>query len=85
MTAQLDPVAPTVPPAKLPPGKKSAPGKLNVKSHGQSGTILFAPEQGRVAEAEQTQKLVTERSYRETTIVVTLSSKQKTTVRPAAP
>jgi len=80
MTAKLDPVAPTVPPAKLPPGKKPAPGKLAVKSHQQSGTILFAPEQGRVALAEQTQTLVTERPYRETTIVVTLSSQQKTTV-----
>jgi len=80
MTAKLDPVAAAVPPAKLPPGKKPAPGKLAVKSHEQSGTILFAVNQGRVSEAEQTQKLVTERLYREATIVVTLSSQQKTTV-----
>jgi Family of unknown function (DUF6263) len=85
MTAKLDPAAAATPSAKLPSGKRPTVGKLTVKSHQQSGTVLFAPEQGRVVEAEQTQKLVTERPYRETTIVVTLSSKQKTTVRPAAP
>lgn len=83
MKSKLKPVAASAPPAKLPPGKKPAVGKLGVKSHEQSGTIQFAVDAGRVTEAEQTQKLVTERPYRETTIVVTLSSKQTTTVRPA--
>src|SRR5439155_1017859 len=55
---------------------------LAVKSHEHTGTILFSASDGRVALAEQTQKLVTERPYRETTIVVTLGSVQKTTVTP---
>ena len=81
MTAELDPVGATAPGTKLPPGKRPAVGKLAVKSHQQSGTVQFAVEAGRVTQAEQTQKLVTERPYRETTIVVTLSSRQTTKVR----
>jgi hypothetical protein len=53
-----------------------------VKEHAQSGKILFSAEDGRLVESERTQKLITERPYRETTIVVTLSSKQKTTMTP---
>jgi Family of unknown function (DUF6263) len=81
MTAKLKPTTETAPPARLSPGKKPAVGKLRVKSQVQSGTIQFAVDAGRVLQAEQTQKLVTERPYRETTIVVTLSSKQTTSVR----
>jgi hypothetical protein len=81
MTAELKPVATSTPAAKLPAAKRPAVGKLTVKSSPHSGTILFALEQGRVVEAEQTQKLVTERPYRETTIVVTLTSKQTTNLR----
>ena len=73
MNAQLDPAA-----GKSAPGKKAAAGKLRVKDHQQQGTIAFAVNEGRVTEAEQTQKLVTERPYREATIVVTLVSKQTT-------
>jgi hypothetical protein len=83
MTAELDPDGATPPGTKLPPGKRPAVGKLAVKSHQQSGTVQFAVEAGRVTQAEQTQKLVTERPYRETTIVVTLSSRQTTKVRSA--
>lgn len=61
---------------------KEASGPLSVKSHEHAGTILFSAGDGRVVESEQTQKLQTERTYRETTIVVTLESKQKTTVMP---
>jgi hypothetical protein len=56
--------------------------KLIIKSHEQTGTILFAADQGRLVRAEQTQKLSTERPYRETTISVTLESKQTTTIKP---
>jgi hypothetical protein len=54
-----------------------------VKLHEQVGTVQFDSATGRVVSAEQSQKLVTERPYRETTIVVTLASQQKTTVAPA--
>jgi hypothetical protein len=57
--------------------------KLALKSHQQTGTILFSPAAGRLVEAETTQEMVTERPYRETTIVVTLKSQQRTTVTPA--
>ncbi|HEX5106410.1 MAG TPA: hypothetical protein VFV87_21470, partial [Pirellulaceae bacterium] len=55
--------------------------KLSLKSHEQSGHIDFSLDQGRLVSAEQSQKLATERRYRETTIAVTLSSKQTTTMR----
>lgn len=62
---------------------KAATGKpaLTLKSHEQSGHFLFSPALGRLVAAEQNQTITTERPYRETTIVVTLSSKQTTTVR----
>jgi hypothetical protein len=74
LTAKLVPI----------PGKANSTSKLTVKSHEQSGTILFSADQGRLVRAEQTQKLTTERPYRETTIVVTLESKQTTIIRPAS-
>ena len=80
MSAKLDPAAEPALPAKLPPGKKPAVGRLQVKDHQQKGTIQFAVNDGRVTGAEQTQKLVTERRYRDATIIVTLSSKQATKV-----
>jgi len=73
LTAELTPVA---------AGATKGP-KLTVKSHEQFGTILFSADQGRLIRAEQTQKLATERPYRETTIAVTLESKQTTTIKPA--
>jgi hypothetical protein len=51
-----------------------------LKLHEQTGTVQFDSAAGRVVSAEQSQRLVTERPYRETTIVVTLTSQQKTTV-----
>lgn len=51
-----------------------------LKDHQQSGVIFFSLEQGRVIASEQTQRLVTERPYRDTTIIVTLESTQKVTV-----
>lgn len=65
-----------------PKSSGNSAAKVTVKSHEQSGTILFSREKGRLVSAEQTQKLTTERPYRESTIVVTLESKQTTTVRP---
>lgn len=53
-----------------------------IKEHTQSGVVLFSVDQGRVVSAGQEQTLITERPYRETTIVVTLSSKQTTTLKP---
>jgi len=73
LTAKLTPVAATA----------TKGSKLTVKSHDHSGTILFSAAQGRLIRAEQIQKLATERPYRETTIAVTLESKQTTTIRPA--
>lgn len=60
---------------------KVAQNKLTIKTHEQSGTIFFSIEGGRVVEATETQKLVTERPYRDTKIVVTLTSTQKTTLK----
>ena len=65
-----------------PKSSGTSAAKLTIKSHEQSGLILFSREKGRLVSAEQTQKLTTERPYRESTIVVTLESKQTTTVRP---
>lgn len=67
----------------LTPADPAAKPSLTLKSHQQTGRLLFDAAAGRLASAEQTQKLVTERPYRETTIVVTLSSTQKTTVKAA--
>lgn len=61
-----------------PSTAKDAP---TIKEHAQSGVVRFSSDQGRVVSAEQEQKLITERPYRETTIVVTLSSKQTTTLK----
>jgi hypothetical protein len=63
----------------MPSPAKDAP---TIKEHKQTGSVLFSVEQGRVFSAEQDQKLTTERPYRETTIVVTLSSKQTTKLKP---
>jgi hypothetical protein len=61
----------------------NAASKLTLKQHEQTGTILFSTEAGRVVRAEQHQKLITERPYRETTIIVSLESKQTTVISPA--
>lgn len=59
-------------------GQKS-PTQLRVKAHEQTGSILFAVDTGRPTLVEQTQQLKTERTYRDTTIEVTLDSKLKMT------
>ncbi len=73
-TATIEPAAPVA---------EAATGKpvLTLKSHEQTGHFLFSPASGRLVSAEQNQSLTTERPYRETTIVVTLTSKQTTTVK----
>src|SRR5262249_27378312 len=55
-------------------------GQLTVKSPEHSGEVEFAVDDGRLIKVTQQQKLTTERPYRETTIVVTLVSKQTTTM-----
>jgi hypothetical protein len=62
-------------------GKGAPTMKIAKQEH--SGSITFAAQEGRVVESEQTQKLTTERQYRDVTITVTLSSTQKTTIKPA--
>ena len=64
----------------LPGGTKNL--KLTLKSQEQTGHVLFSAEQGRLVSAEQTQKLVTEAPYRETTITVTVDSTVKTSISP---
>jgi hypothetical protein len=56
--------------------------KLTLKEQTQTGHALFSAEQGRVVSAEQTQHLVTESPYRETTITVSVDSTVKTVVSP---
>jgi hypothetical protein len=73
----------TLEPAAAPPKPDGAAVPLVLKSHEQSGHYLFSPDLGRLVSASQTQKLTTERPYRETTIVVTLDSTQTTTIKPA--
>ena len=73
MSAKLD----LAPPA-------AASSKPTIKEHTQSGKVLFSIQEGRVVSAEQEQTLITERPYRDTTIVVTLKSKQTTTLKPVA-
>ena len=55
-------------------------GQLTVKSPEHGGELQFAISDGRLIEIKQHQKLTTERPYRETTIVVTLTSQQTTTM-----
>jgi hypothetical protein len=71
MTSELKPAT--------PPAKGGKPA-LALKTHEQTGHLVFAPELGRLVSSEQNQKLVTERPYRETTITVTLASKQTLTL-----
>jgi Family of unknown function (DUF6263) len=56
--------------------------RMTIKDQKQEASIVFSATDGRVIEVEQTQKLETERIYRETTIVVTLNSTQTTTITP---
>jgi hypothetical protein len=67
--------------SKLDLKPSTAKKATTIKEHAQSGVILFSTDQGRVVSAEQTQKLTTERPHRDTTIVVTLQSKQTTTLQ----
>ena len=65
------------------PASQTPASKLKVKEQAHSGTIYFAPDIGRVTEAEQTQRLVTETPYRDATIVVELETEMKSTLSPA--
>jgi uncharacterized protein DUF6263 len=56
--------------------------KITLKTHKQTGTVLFDSKAGRVVSTDQNQTLVTERPYRETTIVVSLTTNTKTTITP---
>ncbi len=70
--------------AKIAMTAKAQPGtgsKMTIKEHQHSGTIQFSATDGRLLDIDQTQKLVTERPYRETTITVTLTSEQKTSIK----
>jgi hypothetical protein len=67
--------------AKATPGSGAT---VKIVSHEHQGTVLFSADEGRVVEINQTQKLVTERPYRDSTITVTLSSKQTTMLKPIA-
>jgi hypothetical protein len=67
--------------SKLDLMPSTAKDATTIKEHAQSGVILFSTDQGRVVSSEQSQKLITERPHRDTTIVVTLSSKQATTLQ----
>lgn len=80
--ARIDFTSELTPLAKAAKAAAGGP-KLALKSHEQTGHLLFSPEHGRLVSAQQHQKLSTERPYRETTIAVTLTSKQTTTVKPA--
>jgi len=71
-----------IPPSAAPPPTGKAGGPLTIRSHEQTGTILFSQPLGRVIEAEQSQKLTTERTYRETTITVSLTNNQKIVLTP---
>lgn len=72
---------------KLTPQSAANTGKtgstISIKDHDQTATISFSATDGRLIEVEQTQKLVTERQYRETKIVVTLNSTQTTKITPS--
>ncbi len=61
--------------------QSGAGSKTTIKEQQHSGTISFPTAFSRFIEIDQTQRLVTERPYRETTITVTLSSKQTTTIK----
>lgn len=62
-----------------PEGKKE-PVKLSTQTHG--GTIWFTKEPGRLIAAESKQRLVTESMYRDSAIVVDLTTTLTTTLAP---
>jgi hypothetical protein len=61
---------------------QSSPPPLNVKLHEHTAKIEFDVSAGRLRSSESAQNLTTERPFRETTIVVNLTSTQKTTIQP---
>jgi hypothetical protein len=62
---------------------KTPESKLKIVSQNHSATILFSPSDGRLLSVDATQKLETQRVYRETTISVKLNSTQQTTLTPS--
>jgi hypothetical protein len=81
VTTRLEPAAADAP----RPAADGAPAKpqASIKSHEHTGVVLFDAAAGRVVEAESNQKLVTEKPFRETTIVVALESQQRAVIEPA--
>lgn len=68
--------------AKFAVPTSKAGAKLTVKEQTHSGTIIFDAQAGRVVEAEQMQKLVTETTYRDATIIVELETNGRSTLKP---
>jgi hypothetical protein len=67
------------PPADQKPEQKSPP---KVKESKLQGTIWFAREAGRLVSSETSQRLVTESTYRDSTITVQLVTTVKSTLSP---
>lgn len=61
--------------------KASESTKTRLKQHQHTGSFLFSSAEHRLVSAEQSQTLITERPYRETTIIITLTSKQSTKLK----
>lgn len=74
---------------RLPPGDASerSGGRAELKSHEQSGWLLFDVDLGRPVESRITQKLVTEKPYREfvTRVTTTSTSTSRFSSPEAAP
>jgi hypothetical protein len=65
-----------------PPEADKISSNLTVKEQVHSGTVYFDAPAGRVVEAEQSQKLVTETKYRDSTVIVELENSLHTTLAP---
>jgi len=65
------------------PSIKPSVSKIKIKQQSHSGTIYFSAEQGRVIEAEQSQRVVTETPYRDATIIVELDTTLRSTLGPS--
>ena len=70
--------------SRLPPSQPAAAQAtsgtvpaIRIKNHVQTGTVTFSIDRGRPVDVEKVQKLQTERTYRDTTIEVSLSSSLK--------
>lgn len=66
----------------MPPAADKISSNLTVKEQVHSGSVFFDNAAGRVVEAEQSQKLVTETKYRDSTVLVELQNVLHTTLSP---